>query len=91
LGGILQDGSAFLSPEGDSMPEKDDVCIFYVYTQDDGSLLLGGMNSNVYLASDSLETIHQSETYKVAIDAYQNELNPRERNLSSYDAGTQNS
>jgi len=37
-GGISQDGSGYIVYEDDFVPKQGDICVFYVYTQQDGSL-----------------------------------------------------
>lgn len=49
MGGLREDGSAYDVFESDKLPEVDKYYIFIANTQEDGTLLISGANSNIEL------------------------------------------
>ena len=67
------------------MPECGSYYIFLAYVQNDGSLLVVGENSNVFVSA-SKNKIEQSEVYKEYVKAYTDEAKiDRTRFTSIYD------
>jgi hypothetical protein len=46
-GGVTMDGKYLYLGEGDFLPEKGDICVFYASVQEDGSLWIPGKNFSV--------------------------------------------
>lgn len=53
-GGVSMDGKHLILGEGDFMPKKGDVCVFFISVQEDGTLLLPGKNFSVKIMESSL-------------------------------------
>jgi len=79
-GGIREDGSAYDIFENDQLPEVGKVYVFIAYTQDDGSLLVSGANSNI-LFGESAENLtneknlESTEEYQKYSDAVDHQIN----------------
>jgi hypothetical protein len=78
LGGIRQDHSAYDLPEGDFLLDEGEFYIFAAYTQDDGTLMVGGANSTISFKEESEQMILNGELsitkeYNEYLDAYQNQ------------------
>ncbi len=90
-GGVGQDGEAVYLYEDDSLPQVGKAYIFLAYTQEDGSLLISGMDSNILLETKekvSMETIERTDTYKEYKEAIKHQIIPKDyrRDTSIYDA-----
>lgn len=89
-GGVAQDGEAIYIYEEDCLPQVGQAYIFLAYAQEDGSLLISGMDSNIPLETKSnatkrmVENTNSYEAYKMAI---KNEIIPKgcKRDTSIYD------
>ncbi|WP_200908906.1 cell surface protein [Enterococcus sp. RIT-PI-f] len=75
-GGIREDGSAYDIFENDQLPEVGKVYVFIAYTQEDGSLLVSGANSNILFDEsaenltnkENLESTEEYQKYSDAVD-----------------------
>ena len=84
-GGLCETGDTYYIYEGDFLPECGSYYIFLAYVQNDGSLLVVGENSNVFVSA-SKNKIEQSEVYKEYVKAYTDEAKiDRTRFTSIYD------
>lgn len=64
MGGIREDGSACDLMEDDFLPEAGKTYIFMVNTQDDGSLLVAGANSNIEVKGNKKELMDKEKIKK---------------------------
>lgn len=90
-GGIGQDGEAVYLYEDDSLPQVGKAYIFLAYTQEDGSLLISGMDSNILLETTekvSTRTIEHTGAYEEYKEAIKHQIIPKDyqRDTSIYDA-----
>ncbi len=79
-GGIREDESAYDIFENDQLPEVGKVYVFIAYTQDDGSLLVSGANSNILFdeSAENLtneENLESTEEYQKYSDAVDHQIN----------------
>lgn len=89
LGGIRKDGSAYDIFESDSLPEEGKTYIFIAYTQDDGSLLVSGPNSNIEIQQKAkmLNSVTSSKIYTKYKNVVKNQIpTDRKKLKSKYDA-----
>ncbi|EUJ26894.1 hypothetical protein [Listeria cornellensis] len=93
LGGIREDGSAYDVFEDDELPVQGETYIFTAYTQDDGSLLISGANSNIRFDENASKVstekaVSTTEEYQEYQDAVDDQIEPegKEDLKSIYDA-----
>jgi hypothetical protein len=96
-GGLYEDGSGYTLFEGDEFPLVGETYIFYVYVEADGTLLVGGPNSNQKIetpdhakTAELEEIIADSDEVEIVEDALdtQVEISKRKRFKSLYEEGT---
>ena len=84
-GGVAKDRkNVYFVSEDDFLPQEGDVCVFFACTQEDGSLLLAGVNSNNLLmkedlnekasAANALKAAKGFPDYKKAVEACKNQV-----------------
>lgn len=89
-GGAAQDGKAVYLYEKDCLPQTGKVYLFLAYTQEDGSLLISGMNSNIPIdveKNSSKQVVKNADIYQEYKTAIKNEIVPKgcQRDVSIYD------
>lgn len=92
-GGVAQNGEAVYLYEADCLPQVEQEYIFLAYAQEDGSLLVSGMGSNVPIevngkaAKRTVENRDSEDTYETYKAAIKNEIVPEgcRRDTSVYD------
>lgn len=86
-GGITKDKSEYLVYEGDEIPVIGNSYIFFAYAQPDGTLLVSGPISNVYIDLIMPASEDERSEYQKIITAYENEIvTERERFTSIYES-----
>ena len=75
-GGISKDGSKYIIYEGDQLPEEGAYYIFFSCTQPDGSLVVSGANSNLFLAAsdENLVNIFNKDIYREVVKSVENQV-----------------
>ncbi|MBC2100646.1 cell surface protein [Listeria booriae] len=93
LGGIREDKSAYDVFEDDELPVQGETYIFTAFTQDDGSLLVSGANSNIRFDEkpskvNTEKAVASTEEYQEYQEAVDNQIEPvgKEELKSIYDA-----
>lgn len=95
MGGIREDGSAYDIFEDDELPKVGETYVFIAYTQDDGSLLVSGANSNIPFderasAVDTEAEVAKTSEFKEYEEAVENQVETdREKLESDYDVENQ--
>jgi hypothetical protein len=93
-GGRYEDGSGYEIYQEDELPVVGGTYIFYSYVRDDGTLFVGGPNSNERIdiprntrASNIKKDVIESTEFKLVKDALNNQVKVRERvpNRSIYE------
>ncbi|UOO38518.1 hypothetical protein IZU99_04505 [Oscillospiraceae bacterium CM] len=69
-GGISEDGSMYIIPENDVLPQVNNTYIFLVYVQEDGTILVTGVNSNVKLDISNRDKINISSSQIISTKGY---------------------
>lgn len=75
-GGIEQNQKFLCLHEDDVLPEAGSAYIFRAYTQEDGSLLVSGPNSNIPLSAKTSNEIVKSQEYQTYEDAVKRQIIP---------------
>lgn len=75
-GGIEQNQKFLCLHEDDALPEAGSTYIFLAYTQEDGSLLVSGPNSNIPLSAKTSNEIAKSQEYQTYEDAVKRQIIP---------------
>lgn len=89
-GGISEDGKSVIIYENDIMPEVGKMYVFFACGQPDGSLLISGENSNLYIdySGDTINIsdVYNTEIYRKAQDSVEKQKEyDRERFKSLYE------
>jgi hypothetical protein len=91
-GGLSQDGKSLLIITEDYLPVVGNAYVFVAYAQPDGTLRVGGKNSNILLpvanagslsVSELMASVEDTQTYAEFVDACENEV-PIDRDRSTY-------
>ncbi len=99
-GGINKDGSSVVLYEDDDLPEVGKSYVFLAYAQDDGSLLVSGPNSSIYVEGVNQDVTSKKIAKNTASlnegsldliseyeNAYENEIaTDRDRSVAAFDA-----
>lgn len=91
-GGIEQNRKSICLHEDDILPEVGENYIFRAYTQEDGSLLISGPNSNIPLSAKTSKGIVKSQEYQTYENAVKHQIVPKNTKrdsdelISIYDA-----
>lgn len=75
-GGIEQNQKSISLYENDCLPEAEKAYIFVAYTQEDGSLLVSGPNSNTLIPVEAPNKIVKSQEYKKYKEAAAHQIVP---------------
>lgn len=75
-GGVAQNRKSVYLHEEDMLPETGKTYIFRAYTQEDGSLLVSGPNSNIPISAKNSSGIVKSQEYQTYEEAVKHQIVP---------------